>query len=161
MLFRSKHLSIIPGVSAVINLVLYVVVIPRLTRHSEEKKLSAALGISVIGSVIFLLVPAGSYLMLYLSTSVLAIGQFIMQTYRDAVFMNRVGEHEKADMFAAVQTLTTLASIPAGWIAGYAYSKSPVLPFILVLLLFLMSLVTAHNLYIRSRGPVQEKHMAA
>lgn len=134
--FSEKAVSITPGINALINVILYILVVPRLSRFAEEKNLAAALGVGLVGSLLFLAIPKNNLFVLIAVAGILAISNFIMQTYRDSVFMNKVGEHEKADLFGAVQTLTALVCIPSGYIGGLAYSISPVIPFILIAVLF-------------------------
>jgi MFS family permease len=133
--FRENIISVTPGVNAIINILLYVFVLPRLNRLREEKALSFSLGIGVFGALLFILIPRSSSLMMIATLAVIAIGNFFIQTYRDSVFMNNLGEHEKADVYSAVQTISTLICIPSGYIAGLTYSINPLLPFIIVLVL--------------------------
>lgn len=141
--FGTGIVSATPGISAVINVLLYIIVVPRLKRFNEEKILTNAISVGAAGSFMFLLIPKSNIYFLIITISILAVGNFIMQTYRDSVFMNKLGEHEKADMFSAVQTFTTLICIPSGYIAGYAYSISPKLPFVLISVLFIAALIVS------------------
>lgn len=50
--------------------------------------------------------------------------------------MNRLGTHEKADMFSAVQTVMTLTAIPSGYLTGLIYNHSPLSLFVVVLGLY-------------------------
>lgn len=151
--FTSSELSLVPACGAVINALMFLFVLPRLGRYREEKMLSVFLVVSAAGSLLFILVPHGNLILLLMVTSVIAVGGFLTQTYRDTVFMNKLGEHEKADMFAAVQTVTTLICIPSGYIAGYFYSISPVLPFLTIFILFSVTAfisVSLHQLQVRN-----------
>ncbi|WP_145330525.1 MFS transporter [Paenibacillus xylanexedens] len=138
--FGDRVISFIPVVTAVTVMLLYLVVLPRLKRRSEEKYVSFSIVLSTAGAVLFLLIPAGNITMLFLTLVVLAAGNFILQTYRDSLLMNRLGTHEKADMFSAVQTVMTLTAIPSGYLTGLLYHYHPVLLFgvILALYIFLM-----------------------
>ena len=132
-----KSLSIIPGVSALVNLFLFIVVLPKLSRFKEEKNLAFSFLISISGITLLFFVPANNLILLLVSTSLLAIGTFIHQTFRDTVFMNNIEESEKADAFSAIQNISTLAIIPAGAITGFVYSMMPQLPFIMMLVLMI------------------------
>lgn len=144
--FSEKQLSYSPGISALLCTALYMLVVPRLKKDSEGKILTGALAICAFGSLIFLIIPRGNLPVLLATTSILAIGNFAMQTYRDSVFMNKMGSHEKADMFGAVQTITTLICIPSGYIAGLAYSISPLMPFIAIFILFIATIAVSASL---------------
>ena len=144
--FSEKIIFVIPGVSAAINIFLYIFILPRVRKFSEEKILTAGFSIATLGALLFLLIPKSNILFLLITTSILAIGFFVMQTFRDSVLMNSLGEHEKADVYSAVQTLTVLVCIPSGYLSGLAYSIDPILPFIAILTLFVISVAISSRL---------------
>ncbi|QLG40896.1 MULTISPECIES: MFS transporter [unclassified Paenibacillus] len=139
--FNDQIISFIPVVTAVTVMLLYLVIIPRLKRRSEEKYVSFSIILSTVGAILFLLIPAGNIAMLFLTLIVLAAGNFILQTYRDSLLMNRLGTHEKADMFSAVQTVMTLTAIPSGYLTGLLYHYNPVLLFSVILALYIVLMV--------------------
>ncbi|WP_063565195.1 MFS transporter [Paenibacillus sp. O199] len=139
--FNDQIISFIPVVTAVTVMLLYLVIIPSLKRRSEEKYVSFSIILSTVGAILFLLIPAGNIAMLFLTLIVLAAGNFILQTYRDSLLMNRLGTHEKADMFSAVQTVMTLTAIPSGYLTGLLYHYNPVLLFSVILVLYIVLMV--------------------
>ncbi|MGX1832001.1 MFS transporter [Paenibacillus taichungensis] len=139
--FNDQIISFIPVVTAVTVMLLYLVIIPRLKRRSEENYVSFSIILSTVGAILFLLIPAGNIAMLFLTLIVLAAGNFILQTYRDSLLMNRLGTHEKADMFSAVQTVMTLTAIPSGYLTGLLYHYNPVLLFSVILVLYIVLMV--------------------
>jgi MFS family permease len=139
--FNDQIISFIPVVTAVTVMLLYLVIIPRLKRRSEETYVSFSIILSTVGAILFLLIPAGNMAMLFLTLIVLAAGNFILQTYRDSLLMNRLGTHEKADMFSAVQTVMTLTAIPSGYLTGLLYHYNPVLLFSVILVLYIVLMV--------------------
>ncbi len=155
--FTSSELSLVPACSAVINTLMFLFVLPRLGRFREEKMLSVFLVVSALGSLLFIFIPHRSLVLLLMVTSLIAVGGFFTQTFRDTVFMNKLGEHEKADMFAAVQTVTTLICIPSGYIAGYFYSISPYLPFVTIFILFSATSLISLTLHRRPTSIVPDE----
>lgn len=149
--FNAWQVSLTPSIGAVLNLLLFIFILPRIRQHNDEKLLVVSLVVGVAGALLFLLIPHGSMFLLLCSTSLLAISNYVVPTYRDSVFMNTVGEHEKADAFSAVQTITVLACIPSGYISGLLYSINPTFPFILILIMFFATLIISLNLYLHSK----------
>jgi Na+/melibiose symporter-like transporter len=137
--FNEAALSLVPAVNAVINTILYLLVTRRPAKATPEKTLALSLSVCASGTLLLLIIPGGNLLLLILTMAILAVGNYLTSTNRDAIFMNRLGDHEKGDMLAAVQTLTTLFSIPSGYIAGLAYSLSPVIPFVGIFVLFMVA----------------------
>lgn len=141
-----KSLSIIPGVSALVNLFLFIVDLPRISKFKEEKNLAFSFLISIAGIVLLFFIPAINLIVLLVSTSLLAVGTFIHQTFRDTLFMNNVEESEKADAFSAIQNVSTLAVIPAGVLTGFLYSVIPQLPFMIMLVLMISAFLISLSL---------------
>lgn len=139
--FDDRVISFIPVITAITVMLLYLVIIPRLKRLSEEKYVSFSIVLSSVGAVLFLLIPSGNIAMLFLTLIVLAAGNFILQTYRDSLLMNRLGTHEKADMFSAVQTVMTLTAIPSGYLTGLLYHYNPFWLFSVILGLYLVLMI--------------------
>lgn len=153
--FDDRVISFIPVVTALTVMLLYLVIFPRLKRRSEEKYVSFSIMLSTVGSVLFLLIPVGNVSMLFLTLIVLAAGNFILQTYRDSLLMNRLGTHEKADMYSAVQTVMTLTAIPSGYLTGLLYHHNPVLLFGVILALYVILMVIMLFLPDPNKQPAQ------
>jgi len=154
--FSEKALSVTPLISALINLLLFVYVLPKLRNFKDEKLLFIAFLIVCLGILVLLATPLGNMAILLASIGILAVGGFIMQVYRDTVFMNNAGEHDKADMYAAAQTVTTLICIPSGYLGGLMFSLSRQLPFLGMLCLYIIASLIAFKL-LRMKGATDEK----
>lgn len=136
--FGEFTVSMVPGIGALINIMLYVFILPRLGKFSEEFILTISVSIAAVGAFMFILIPKGNLFYLIPIISIIAVGNFMLQTFRDSILMNRTDEHGKADTYAAVQTLTSLLCIPAGYIGGLTYSMNPLIPFVIILILSFM-----------------------
>lgn len=132
--------SAIPGISAVINLFIYFVFIPKLMKKDETHNLTFGLILMVLGSATFLLVRPGMYWMLLLSTTFTAIGNMVASTFRETLWNNVIGEGERAKIFSACQGVISIIGIPSGAIAGIMYKANPMVPFMVNLLIFTVTL---------------------
>lgn len=135
--------SLIPGISALFNLFIYFIFIPRMIKKKETSNLSLGLILCVLGSLVFLFITRGNYVLLILSTILTASGNLIMGTFRDTLWNNVIGEAERAKIFAASQALISIIAIPSGAIAGYLYESNPKYPFVISLIIFIISMLLA------------------
>lgn len=133
--------SMIPGLAAFVNLIIYFVFIPNLIKKSQSRNLVFGVTLLVIGAGSFLLVSRASYFLLFISTLFTAAGNLIMVTFRDSLWNNVIGEGERAKIFAAGQGLISIISIPSGIMAGYLYKASPIYPFTASFVLFVITLL--------------------
>lgn len=145
--------SLIPGLSALVNLVIYFLFIPKLIKKKESHNLSIGLLLSLTGTGVFLFVSSGNYSLLFISTVLTAAGSLITVTFRDTLWNNVIGEGERAKIFSACQGLISIISIPSGIIAGYLFKENPIYPFLVSFLIFLFSFFL--SLYCKH---IEQKH---
>ncbi|KRQ86705.1 Major Facilitator Superfamily protein [Caloramator mitchellensis] len=131
--------SIIPGLSAFVNLVVYFSAMKALTKEGEAKSLFLGLLLNSIGVFIFLFVKPKFYILLAVSTIFMAAGNIITVTFRETLWSNVIGEEERAKIFSAGQGIISLVSIPAGYIAGYLYDVKAIYPFVISFVLYALS----------------------
>ncbi|SMB79937.1 MFS transporter [Deinococcus hopiensis] len=149
--FTGGALSFVPFATAAVTLVMYGLVLRRLSHRPPTWVLVLARALGLLGAALVLLIPVGNLTLLLLVVSVLAASTFLTQTFRDAVLFNRLPEQNTADLFSAVQSLTLLFSIPAAGLAGLIYSGHPRALFFLIAALNVVLLGLAVTLY-RRRG---------
>jgi predicted MFS family arabinose efflux permease len=154
--FSQKAISLVPFIVAVSNLGAFLVVSPRLAKKSGESVLAVFIACNFVASVLFLAIPEKNLAAMLTVMAFNGISNFLMSAYRESVFMNSQGEHEKADMYAAVQTVTMLLCVPAGYIGGLLYRVNALLPFALASVLYLVSLA-ASLAFSRRSGSATER----
>lgn len=141
--FSTSSVSYMPALSALVSIIIFAFIFPLLKNKNEIKILAFSFIPTIIGSIVFIFIPSGNLVVLMAVTAVLSSGLIIIAAFKDSVLMNLAGEHDKADFFSAVQTLTTLVCIPAGYIGGKLYSIDPRYPFFLVVGLLFLSFIAA------------------
>lgn len=133
--------SLIPGIAAVVNLIIYFIFIPKIIKKSETHNLTFGLALSFIGCGLFLFVTRGSFIILFISTVFTAAGNLIMSTFRDTLWNNVIGESERAKIFSACQGLISIISIPSGIIAGFLFKANPIYPFVASFIIFVAAFI--------------------
>lgn len=141
---KASVTSVIPGISAFINLLIYFLYIPKLIRRKETVNLNFGLVLSVVGSFTFLFIYKGNYALLFISTLFTAAGNLIMTTFRDTLWNNVIGESERAKIYSAAQGLVSIIAIPSGIVAGLFYKLNPVFPFVTNLVIFIIAAVLSY-----------------
>ena len=136
LMYERTTISLIPFIVAVANVVIFIFAVPRLAGKKPEFVLRAFVLCNLFSSVLFFAIPEKNLALMLAVMALNGMSNFILLSYRESVFMNAQGEHEKADMYSAVQTLTILFGIPAGYLGGILYRSNPVFPFVLVSALY-------------------------
>jgi MFS family permease len=128
--YAESQIAWIPGVNALICILLFVLVLPRVAKRGGERiGLALSFGLSLLASALFMVVPSGALPLLLLAFALSATALQLTATYRETVFMNHSNEETRAELFGIVQTIAMLLSIPSGYLAGLLYEVHPVLPF--------------------------------
>ncbi len=141
--FNELELSFIPVVGAIANILLYIRLVSKNNKLSDERNLVRGILMSVLSTISIIIIPRGNVLILLTVSALLAVSTLMMQTYRDSILVNRIDELEKADMLSAIQTVTTLMIIPSGYISGILYNSSPKLLFIIMAAMYAITLIIA------------------
>ena len=157
--FSEESISLVAFIVAVSNILIFAFAVPRLARMRSETILAISIAGSLVGSLLFMFIPKNDLVTMLAVMALNGTSLFILAAYRDSLFMNSQGEHDKADMFAAVQTLTTLCCIPAGFVGGALYDVTPVAPFALVAIMNFIALSVA--IYLAIRTPVSRPRFNA
>jgi MFS family permease len=141
--YSDWNVSLVPFAVALSNVAVFSLVLPRLKASRGESVLGAFIALNLAASVLFIIIRANA---LWAMLAVMALNgatNFVVTGYREGVFMGDSGEHEKADRYSAVQTLTFLCCIPAGYLGGVMYRIDARLPFALAALLYAAALAAA------------------
>ena len=152
--YGERDIALIPGINALLIILLLVLVLPRLPQRGERRGLVLSFLGSALASLLFVALPSGN-LILALFINALAAAAFqILAAFREAVFMNHSSEEQRAGLYGLVQTLAMLFTIPAGWLAGWFYTLNPVAPFVANACIFTAGLLI--SLGIRQPDPAPE-----
>jgi MFS family permease len=133
------EISMLPPVTAIISLILFRSMLPRLQAANERRTLWVSLLITAAGTFLMVLIPARNIGLALLASALGAGGSYMYNVCVNAAMNNRMGLLHKADVFSAVQMLTTVATIPAGYVAGNTFAMSPRLSLVLVGLILLIA----------------------
>jgi hypothetical protein len=133
--------SLYPGISAVVYLLIYFLLIPVLMKKKISKSLSLGLFLCSAGALLFLIAKPNTYALLLISVLLSASGNMIMQTFRETLWNNVIGETQRAKIFSACQGIISIVTIPAGIIAGALYTRKPIYPFIANALIFISAFI--------------------
>ncbi|MFZ2635930.1 MAG: MFS transporter [Rectinemataceae bacterium] len=137
----STTVAFMPAFGAVLSIILFFFVMPRLPKFRDTAVLSWSFLLCAVFQAGILLAPKNSVLLSVLAVGCLQTSFFLVQAFRDAVFMNSVDEQRRGDLFSLVQALTLLISIPVGWLSGLMYSANSTLPFVMAFVLYLLGFV--------------------
>ncbi|MCX7919935.1 MAG: MFS transporter [bacterium] len=132
--FNQAIISWLPPVSAITMILIILLIIPQVRANQIKFYLRISYGLIVLSSIIFLLIPAGQFLLLLLFASISAGGLGLLSPLRDSLVMNSLTEDRYRAKVLAVSGLgAMLFSLPGGPLGASLYTFHPKLPFITAL----------------------------
>jgi hypothetical protein len=137
----AEHLVIYPFVRAIIMMLFYFLVMPRLRDIDVRRPMTWGLMGLLISQVILISVPAGDYLMLLVATILEACCTPLATTLLDKLLAVSVNPKERARIMAILYVVMIVLTTPFGWIAGALSEMNRSMPFALSLVLFGISAV--------------------
>jgi MFS transporter, DHA1 family, tetracycline resistance protein len=129
--FRDALIAVFPALGAGVTLVVYLLVLPSVSRRGTAFPLVLGLALSAAGGLLLALSPAGSILVVTLSTVLSAAGAAIIVPHSDSLVANTVPEPDRAAVMSLYYMLVFGASSPFGWLGGVLFARGARLPFLL------------------------------
>jgi DHA1 family tetracycline resistance protein-like MFS transporter len=135
--FPEWTIAIFPAVGAAATLLVYLLVLPSLSRHGTAGPLLAGLTLSAAGAILLVICPPLSFVMVIASTLLTAAGAAIALPFSDALVANTVEEQDRATALSLFYAMVLGLSAPFGYIGGLLYGIGDRLPFIAAALVLL------------------------
>jgi Na+/melibiose symporter-like transporter len=135
--FPEGTIAIFPAVGAVATLLVYLLVLPSLSRPGMAAPLLAGLALSAAGALILVICPPKSFLVVIASTLLTAAGSAIVIPFSDTLVANTVEEHDRAAALSLFYVLVLGLTAPFGYVGGLLYGISDRLPFAAAALILL------------------------
>jgi MFS family permease len=129
--FPDASIAVFPAIGAVVTLVVYLLVLPSLSRRGTSLPLVLGLGLSAAGGLLLVLCPPRSLLVVSVSTVLNAAGAAIIVPHSDTLVANTVAEADRAKALSIFYVLLFALSSPFGYIGGVLFGVSDRLPFAL------------------------------
>ena len=158
LLIPAQHLAFYPLARAVTMLLFYFLVMPRL-RHLDTRKPMILGFVGLLASqVILISIPAQSYVLLLISTILEACSIPVVSTLLEKLIVLTVDPQERARTISLVYVMVIALTSPFGWLAGRLSEINRILPFALIIILFIVGGLLVHlaGRLARTRAAVEE-----
>jgi DHA1 family tetracycline resistance protein-like MFS transporter len=127
--FPEGTIAIFPAIGAVASLLVYLLVLPSLSRRGMAKPMLMGLALSAAGVLALVICPPKSWVLVIASTLLSAAGSGIVLPFSDTLVANTVEEHDRATALSLFYVVVLGLSAPFGYIGGLLYGINDRLPF--------------------------------
>ena len=141
--FPKEAVALFPAVQSVVMLLVFVLAMPALARLTTSLSLSTSLAAGIVGYLLLVISPQGSYPMVVASAILTAYSSAVCAAIVESTLANAIEDAERAKIMAVLQVFLFAISTPFGALAGVLSETAKVLPFVLLILLLVASLVLA------------------
>jgi len=133
-------IAVFPAVSSVVMLLVFLLVMPALSRKSLGISLLGGLAASALGALALAVAPESGMLAAVLAIVVQAFGTAVSQPLIDTFLANSIPEADRAKMMSIVYLILYALSAPFGYVGGLLADLSPRLPLAFIAVSFLGSI---------------------
>ena len=137
--YDSGNLSIAALVNSAVVVIATVILIPIVRRKSNYTIVSFCYFISAAISLLFIFLPSNALFLTLAVLAALSLAGNFTTNFRDSAFFNSIGENEKSDAFSTLLALNALINMPMGFIAGILFRINQLLPFIMIVIIFVIA----------------------
>lgn len=142
-------ISVLGGVYSAVMLVIFVFVIPLISKGNSIYPMIAGLVVQGISLFLLTVIPAGSLWIAVLCIILYAVGFGVYRPFIDTLLAKVTEGNDRAGIYSIVNTITCIATALIGFVSGTAYIFNPRLIYIasIVLLAFCIVLLLVYMGY--------------
>ena len=141
-----QTIAVVPAVHSAIMLVTLFVLMPALSKKGSGFSLFLALTCASVSTLILVIAPEGSVVLVMISTVLGGFGMAIKYPFIESTIANLVDERSRAKTMSLIFTLVLVTSSPFGILGGVLASHSPRLPYLLLLAVQGIGIIMAFTL---------------
>lgn len=123
--------------SSIIMLLVFIFLVPRMSKYDSRVNLLAAAVVQIISFVMLILVPRGNFAMAAAGTAVYFLGFGMARTYMDSMFADAAEGRERAGIYSLSNIATGLLTAAIGPLTGFLFTYRPVMVYLVGVVLLL------------------------
>lgn len=120
-----SSISILGGAYSVVMLVVFIFVIPIISRRNNTRNMQVGLVIQALSLFLIIVIPKGSLISVVLSIGAYAIGFGIFRPFLDTMLAEVSEGNERASVYSLINTITCIITAMVGLISGTVYLLNP------------------------------------
>ena len=136
-----SEIFIYPFLFSIVMIAIILIFIPHVKEAKFKKYLVFATIFSVISALLYVIAPAHKGTLIAVAFILNAISMAFFRPLSDAYSMNLITDAERSRLISVLTTITIVAMIPAAPIGGYLYQVNPRLTFLVVAVIFVVSIL--------------------
>jgi MFS family permease len=144
--FPKEAVAVFPAVQSAVMLFVFVLAMPAIARLTPSLALSTGLAAGIAGYLLLVLSPQASYPFAVAASVLIAYSSAVCQAIVESMLANTIEDTGRAKIMAVLHVFLLAISAPFGALAGVLSEASQVLPFLLLILLLVVSLALAVSL---------------
>lgn len=156
-------ISVLGGVYSAVMLLIFVFVIPLISKVNSIYPMVAGLAIQGVALFLLTVIPAGRLWIAVLCITLYAVGFGIYRPFIDTLLAGVTEGNDRAGIYSIVNTITCIATALIGFVSGIMYIFNPRLIYIvsIALLAICITLLLVYMWYGKSRAATMEMHAEA
>lgn len=143
----AENLSIFSTVRALLMLLFYFVIVPKVSLVRFKRPMLASLAIYLGVQLMMLFMPAGQYMLVIVAVAGEALALSVLNPIMSSLQVLNVDVEERARMLGLFYAMTMLVTSPSGIVAGWLSDIDRSLPFIMTAALCLLAIILGMKIW--------------
>ncbi len=136
-----SSISLLGGVYSGVMLLVFVFVIPLVSKRNNTRNMQLGLVIQVISLLTLIVIPTGNMTATVLCIGVYAAGFGIFRPFVDSMFAEISEGRERAGIYSLIGTITCIATALIGFVSGSIYKYEPRLIYVMSIVILGISFI--------------------
>ncbi len=157
---EKSSISILGGVYSGVMLVIFVFLIPRISKLNNTRNMQLGFLIQAIMLVLLILIPTGSMISAILCIGAYAAGFGLSRPFIDSMFAEISEGDERAGIYSLINTINCILTALIAFVSGSIYIFEPRLLYVMSVIILLSAIILL-SVYNRiNRKPIISQHMS-
>lgn len=162
LMLDKPTISVLGGVYSAMMFIVFVFIIPAISRFNKYFNMIAGLGIQALALYFLIVIPAKNLTVAILCITLYALGFGIFRPFIDTLLAEVTEGRERAGMYSIVNTATCIATALIAFVSGNLYVFNPRLLYVIsiaillicgmILVIFLKSIKVNMKIYQQLKG---------
>lgn len=142
-----SSISILGGVYSGVMFLIFIFVIPRVSRMNHSKNMQFGIGIQAVSLAMLILIPAGSMIAAIMCIAIYAVGFGVLRPFIDSMLAEVTEGNERAGIYSMLNTITCIITALIGFVSGSIYLYNPRLIYVASIIILVISIILLEVYY--------------
>lgn len=136
-----SSISILGGVYSGVMFVIFVFVIPLVSRWNHSRNMQFGIGVQAVSLAMLILIPSGSMIAAVMCIAIYAVGFGLLRPFVESMLAEVTEGSGRAGIYSMLNTITCIITALIGFVSGSIYLYNPRLIYVASIIILVTSII--------------------